>query len=53
MLLRERMLSELETMHPGIRTVTLDGTDYLLDLDRLDGIAATLASPTLRTFFSR
>lgn len=52
-LLRERLLSELAAMHPGIREVTLDGGDYVLELGRLDGVAASLASPMLRTFFSR
>ena len=33
--------------------VTLDGGDYVLELGRLDGVAASLASPMLQTFFSR
>lgn len=51
--LRERMLSELESVHPGIRTVALEGDDYLLDLDRQDALVASLGTLALRHFFGR
>lgn len=51
--LRERMLSELASVHPGIRTVNLEGGDYILDLDRLDTVLSSLGSLALRHFFGR
>ena len=50
--LRERVLDELERVHPGIQAMTLVDGAYALDPVRLAAIAAALDDPTLRTYFA-
>lgn len=49
--LRDRVLAELESAHPGIAKIERVDGDYVLDTTRLDARAETLEPMTLRAFF--
>lgn len=49
---RERMLSELEVEHPGIRMVTLDDGVYWLDATQVDAAAARVLTQSIAVFLA-